>query len=64
MFVYYDMIRRNYTNILIMEDDCNILYTDWKTYNSTYQVIRRDLPSDYSIVILGSLIIVSYVSYT
>ena len=53
MFVYYDMMRRNYNNILILEDDCNIHYKDWRVNTSYYQQIRKFLPVDYDIIFLG-----------
>ena len=53
MFVYYDMMRRNYNHILIMEDDCHIHHTNWRVNTSYYQQIRKWLPVDYDIIFLG-----------
>lgn len=48
------MIRRGYSNVLMMEDDCLLNpNSNWRGYNSQYQTILRDLPTDYDIVFLG-----------
>mmetsp|Transcript_26709 Transcript_26709/g.67390 ORF Transcript_26709/g.67390 Transcript_26709/m.67390 type:complete len:529 (+) Transcript_26709:204-1790(+) len=53
MAAYYHMFRYGIQNAFIMEDDATVTVPDWYSNKSMWQVILRDLPADYDMVMLS-----------
>eukprot|EP00566_Odontella_aurita_P004671 CAMPEP_0113595116 /NCGR_PEP_ID=MMETSP0015_2-20120614/39467_1 /TAXON_ID=2838 /ORGANISM="Odontella" /LENGTH=786 /DNA_ID=CAMNT_0000502215 /DNA_START=238 /DNA_END=2593 /DNA_ORIENTATION=+ /assembly_acc=CAM_ASM_000160 len=53
MAVYYYTIQHSLRNVLVLEDDATFLQPDWRSSDSLWQTILRDLPADYDAVFLS-----------
>ena len=53
MAIYHHVIHNSLQNVLVLEDDATFVHTDWRSSNSTWQKIIRDLPHDYDVLFLS-----------
>ena len=53
MAIYYHIVRNSFQNVLVLEDDAMFVHPDWRSNNSIWQKILRDLPHDYDVLFLS-----------
>ena len=54
MAIFWMMLRRNLSNVLVLEDDARFLQADWRSASSQWQMTLKELPADYDLVMLSS----------